>query len=119
MRPGRVVEPAQLLRDLPYGGAFHSRAIGEHADGQPAVVERRNTSQPPSVLITDEFDPLERDIAAMQKITNHVADRGTHSSVDPYFRNLSGLSFFHVVPSSRMSYANLVRCNCIARLSFG
>ena len=34
-------------------GTFLSGANGEHAGGQPAVVERGNTSQPTSALIIE------------------------------------------------------------------
>ena len=83
------MEPAQLFCDLPDCGAFHSRAIGEHANGSRLSLREltpANLRASSSVLISTHS----KGITAMQEITNHVADSGSHSSVIRTFKTGAG-----------------------------
>ena len=56
------------------GRTLQARAVGKYADGQPAC--HLSLVTPASVRVYSslaQFDPFERDIAAMQEIANHVA----------------------------------------------
>lgn len=74
------MEPSQFFRDLANRRALQAGAVREGADRESAIVQARDPGQRPRFIIAPQFHPFEWDIAAMQEVADHVAERVSDSS---------------------------------------
>lgn len=61
----------------------HSPAAGKEADRQAAVVQIRDIGFGARLVVAMKLDPIERHIAAVEKIANHVRECGAWPTEDP------------------------------------
>src|SRR5260370_37551001 len=54
---------------------FQARTVREEADGKPPITQILHLCQGARFLITLQFDPLERDAAALEEVANGISGR--------------------------------------------
>jgi len=70
-----ISEPTQFFEYSANCRMLNAGTIGEFAHGQSLIVAPRQLRLAACLLVTGEIDPLERHVAAMQKIADIVASR--------------------------------------------
>ncbi len=75
-------EPVELLRDLTNGWAVHPAFIREHAHRQPGISKALHPGLRAGLVVAGKFDPLKRDIAALEKIADLVAFDRAELAID-------------------------------------
>src|SRR6202041_1344423 len=94
MAHGWIVPPSELFCDLSNGGTIHPCAIGEYTNGKSRVMQIVHTSFCACLLVTVEFDPYERNVAALKIVPNFVSRSRSGSSNDSYVGRLCRVKGF-------------------------
>jgi hypothetical protein len=71
-RSRRILEPAELLRDLPDGRALQPGAVREDAHRQPLIVQLVDLRRGARLLVAPQLDPAEQHSLAVEKVPQRV-----------------------------------------------
>ncbi len=70
-----MAKPAELFRNLAHGGPLHAGSVRKNADWQTGVVDVVETKLNAGLLIASKLDPIEGNIAPIEKVADGVSLR--------------------------------------------